>query len=45
MAWFNNLMSREEFSSSVKAIMEGKGIDSFKVIISQVFHEVWVDLR
>ena len=31
MAWFNNLMSREEFSSSVQSVTEGKGLDSFKV--------------
>ena len=31
MAWFNNLMSREEFSSSVQSVTEGKGLNSFKV--------------
>ena len=31
MAWFNNLMSMKEFSSSVQSVREGKELNSFKV--------------
>ena len=33
MAWFNNLMEKDEFRSVAQIITEGKGPDSLKVII------------
>jgi hypothetical protein len=33
MTWFNNLMQKDEFSSVSQIVTEGKGPESFKVMV------------
>lgn len=43
MAWFNNLMQRDEFFSVSHAITEGKGPGIFRVILILEIRKLYID--